>query len=190
MQHTMRTLHGLPSQSEAFLDAAMSIVAGNCTVTTGMGKAGHIAQKVSSTLCSFGIKSCYLDPAAASHGDVGIVGPGDVVLAFSTSGKTREVIETVQLAQELGASTTIAITSHPDGEIRQYSQIVLDMGILKEAGHLNIAPTTSTTVMMVMADFLVSIAAEIKGATMADYALRHHSGYLGKKSREIIQQQR
>jgi arabinose-5-phosphate isomerase len=152
-------------------------------ITTGMGKAGHAARKAASSLSSLGMPSSYIHPGEASHGDVGVISAKDVMLAFSTSGKTREVLETVSFARNLGISCVITITSHIDSDIRALSDIVIDMGEIEEAGYLNIAPTTSIIVMLVIADMLAVISSEVNGFSMEDYAVRHHGGYLGEKSR-------
>lgn len=159
------------------------ILCDGVVATTGMGKAGHVARKVASSLCSLGFPSSYIHPGDASHGDVGVIRPGDVLMAFSTSGKTREVIETIQIARKLDVGKVIAVTSHVDGEVRAISDIVLDMGSVKEAGHLHIAPTTSILVMLVIADMVALTAAYLRSVTLEDYGLRHHGGYLGKKCR-------
>ena len=156
-------------------------------ITTGIGKAGHVARKMASTLCSLSIPSVYLHPGEASHGDSGIITPNDVLIAFSTSGKTREVIEVAQLAKTLGVKCNIAVTSHPDAPLRSVCDIEVNMGLVQEAGHLEIAPTTSITVMLVIADMLAVIAAEIKGVTLQDYAVRHHSGYLAEACKERLE---
>ena len=152
-------------------------------LTTGMGKAGHIAQKSASLFSSLGIQAVYVHPGEASHGDIGVIGSHSVLLAFSTSGKTREVIETIEAARKLSDVKVISITSHPDGLIREHSDLVLDMGVIKEAGYLGLAPTTSTLVMQMLSDFVAVTAAEILGTKVEDYALRHHGGYLGKLAR-------
>jgi arabinose-5-phosphate isomerase len=152
-------------------------------ITTGMGKAGHAARKAASSLCSLTFPAVHLDPGDAAHGDVGIVRPEDVMLAFSTSGKTREVLEAIRFARNLDISKVISITSHPDGEIRGLSDIVLDMGDVQEVGHLGLAPTTSIAVMLTISDMLTLTASRIKGVTMEQYGMRHHGGYLGKKCR-------
>jgi arabinose-5-phosphate isomerase len=152
-------------------------------ITTGMGKAGHAARKCSSSLCSLSFRSCYIHPGDAAHGDIGVACPGDVIIAFSTSGKTREVVETIGFAKKLGVSHVIAITSHPDGPIREISDIVIDMGVVEEAGHLGIAPTTSIVTMLILSDIIALTSAEMKGITIEDYGLRHHGGYLGMKCR-------
>ena len=189
IRHTTKALKAI--RSDASLTSACWDIAechrnGKTVVTTGMGKAGHIAQKAASILSSLGIRSIYLHPGEASHGDIGVVGDQDVILAFSTSGKTREVLETIRLARHIAECTVISITSHPDGKIRKCSDLVVDMGAVEEAGYLEIAPTTSTTVMQVLADFIAVTSAEIIGTTMEEYSLRHHGGYLGQKSRESV----
>ena len=155
-------------------------------VTTGMGKAGHAAIKTASTLSSLGMPSCYVHPGEAAHGDLGMVRNGDILLVFSTSGKTREVIETIERAKVLGVSNIIALTSHPDAPIREIADVVVDIGFFKEAGYLNIAPTTSIVMMLIYADMMATIAAGIRGFTLDDFAARHHGGYLGQKCRGEI----
>ena len=158
----------------------------NCNgkiITTGLGKAGHAAAKSSSTLSSLGIPSCYLHPAEASHGDVGIVQKGDVLLAFSTSGKTREVIETIELCKKLGIEKVVSITAHPTSPVRDMSDLVIDMGIINEAGFLSMAPTTSVILMLVVSDMIATICASPRGLNVEEYGLRHHGGYIGKKCR-------
>lgn len=152
-------------------------------VVSGMGKAGIAAKKAAATFSSLGIPACYLHPADASHGDIGIVCPDDVLLVFSTSGKTREVIETIKLSKHLGVGTVIAVTSHADSPVRSLSDLVVDMGVIGEAGHLSIAPTTSIVIMLAISDMIATICSYNKGMTLDDYARRHHSGYLGAIAR-------
>lgn len=151
-------------------------------ITTGMGKAGHIAQKTAGTLCSTGTPAVYLHPGEAEHGDLGLLGPGDVILAYSTSGKTREVIEMLKLSHHFGIDEIICITSHPDSQIRQESAIVIDMGIIKEPCHMGLTPSSSTTVMLAISDAIALILSERKNFTKEQFGLRHHGGYLGKKA--------
>jgi len=176
--------------SQSMYDACRVISDGSknnaVVITTGMGKAGHIAQKASSSFSSLGIPSFYIHPGESSHGDIGVVRPGDVLIVFSTSGKTREVVETVDFTRKLKIGKIIAVTSHTDSIIRQKSDITIDMGEICESGYLNIAPTTSIVVMLVIADMLATNAAEMKGFTMEDFYIRHHGGYLGEKSKKEI----
>ena len=96
-------------------------------ITTGIGKAGHIAEKFAATLCSTCTPAVFVHPAEAAHGDLGIVDTHDVMIAFSTSGKSREVLEILELARHLGVTHVIGITSHPIFELRNLSDFVLDM---------------------------------------------------------------
>lgn len=152
-------------------------------ITTGMGKAGNIAQKIASTLCSTGTPAVFLHPGEAEHGDLGLLAPGDVIIAFSTSGKTREVIEMLTFAHDLGVETIIGITSHPDSTIRSQCPIIIDMGIITEPCHLGLTPTSSTIVMMAIGDALALVLMKLKKFTRKEYGLRHHGGYLGQKAR-------
>ncbi len=153
-------------------------------ITTGIGKAGLAIQKFSSTLCSLGFPSYFLHPTEAQHGDLGTLKEDDVLFVCSTSGKTREVSEIIDLARNLKISQIIGITSHPDSLIRDKVDLVIDMGVHQEAGHLGIAPTTSVLVILAISDALALIAAEERGFTKEDYSLRHHAGYCGAAARQ------
>jgi arabinose-5-phosphate isomerase len=152
-------------------------------VTTGMGKAGAAMRKFSSILCSLGFSSCYLHPGESSHGDLGILGNKDVLFVASTSGKTREVLETIQLAKNLGVHKFVGITSHKDSPIRSEVDVCLDMGELTEVGDLGLAPTTSILVMSAITDALAIVASEHNGLTKEEYSKYHHGGYLGAAAR-------
>lgn len=152
-------------------------------ITSGMGKAGIIMQKFSSTLCSLGSPSCYLHPGESSHGDLGLITNKDILFIASTSGKTREVLELIELSRKIKVKKIVGITSHIDSPIREKADLVLDMGIVKETGHLHIAPTTSTLIMLAITDCVALLIAKEKGFTAEDYALRHHSGYCGSMAR-------
>lgn len=153
-------------------------------ITTGMGKAGNIAKKIAGTLCSTGTPASFLHPGEAAHGDLGLLAEGDVIIAFSTSGKTREVIEMLELAYHFGIDKIISITSHPDSTIRTLSNIVINMGEIKEPCLLGLTPTASTTVMLAIGDALSLVLMEKKQFTRDQYGLRHHGGYLGQKARQ------
>ena len=153
-------------------------------ITTGMGKAGTIAKKMAGTLCSTGTPAFYLHPGEAAHGDLGLLHRGDVIIAYSTSGKTREVIEMLELAHHFGVDTIIGITSHPDSTIRSQSTIVIDMGIVLEPCSLGLTPTASTIVMLAISDALALVLMEKKRFSRDQYGLRHHGGYLGQKAKE------
>jgi arabinose-5-phosphate isomerase len=152
-------------------------------LTTGMGKAGHIARKFAATLCSTKTPAVYIHPGEAAHGDLGLIDQDDCIVAFSTSGKTREVIEMLELGRHLGLKTIIGITSHPDSELRTLSDILLDMGEIEEPCPLGLTPSSSIAVMLAISDALALTLMELKGVTRHDYGLRHHGGYLGRKAR-------
>lgn len=152
-------------------------------LTTGIGKAGHIAKKFAATLCSTATPADFIHPAEAAHGDLGLVGPNDVMIAFSTSGKSREVIEILEMSRHLGVTTIIGVTSHPDSELRDHSDLVLDMGVITEPCPLGLTPSASMAVMLAISDALALALLEQKGITREDYGLRHHGGYLGKAAR-------
>jgi arabinose-5-phosphate isomerase len=155
-------------------------------ITTGMGKAGTIAQKIAGTLCSNGTPAAFIHPGDAAHGDLGILSKGDVIIACSTSGKTREVIEMLELAHHFGIDHIIGITSHPDSVIRKLSTVVINMGLIREPCPHNLTPSASTTVMLALGDALSLVTMELKGFTREQYGLRHHAGYLGQKARQTM----
>jgi arabinose-5-phosphate isomerase len=152
-------------------------------VITGIGKAGYVGQKFAATLCSTGTPAVFIHPAEAAHGDLGLIDEHDVIIAFSTSGKTREVIELIELSRHLTQATVIGITSHPETELRRLADIVLDMGVIEEPCPLGLTPSASMAVMSAIGDALALTLMEQKKVTRRAYGLRHHGGYLGHKAR-------
>lgn len=152
--------------------------------TTGMGKAGYVAKKVASTLSTTGTPAVFLHPGDASHGDVGVVTKGDVLFAFSNSGKTREVLETVHFCRHLGIEAVIGVTAEKNSPLGQESDFVLELGHIVEPCPLGFTPTASCAAMIALSDALALTVMEERGFTKEDFAARHHGGYLGKKSRE------
>lgn len=153
-------------------------------VTVGMGKAGFVARRFAATLSSTATPAFYLHPSEASHGDLGQIEEGDCMIAFSTSGKTREVLECVDMARHINESgAIIAITSHPDSELRDRATVVLDMGVIEEPCPLGLTPSASIAAMGAIADSLTLTLMEQKGVTREQYGVRHHGGYLGRKAR-------
>jgi len=152
-------------------------------VVTGIGKAGYVAKKFAATLCSTASPADFIHPAEAAHGDLGLVGPRDVMVAFSTSGKSREVIEILELSRHLGVETIIGVTSHPESDLRDQADFVLDMGIIEEPCPLGLTPSASMAVMSAITDAIALALLEQKGVTREDYGLRHHGGYLGRAAR-------
>lgn len=157
---------------------------GGKLVTSGMGKAGQIAANMATTFISTGTPAFFLHPSEAQHGDLGIVCPNDLMLLISNSGKTREILELVELSRRLVPGIPyICITSDTESVLAQNANIVLHTGSPKEVCPLGLTPTTSTTVMTVMGDLLVVGVMEAIGFSYSEYSKRHHGGYLGSKSR-------
>jgi arabinose-5-phosphate isomerase len=152
-------------------------------VTTGIGKAGYVAQKFAATLCSTGTPAAFIHPAEAAHGDLGLIDADDVIIAFSTSGKTREVVELIELSRHLTQAVVIGVTSHPETELRRLVDIVLDMGVIEEPCPLGLTPSASMAVMSAIGDALALALMEQKQVSRREYGLRHHGGYLGHKAR-------
>jgi arabinose-5-phosphate isomerase len=151
-------------------------------LTTGMGKAGHVARKFASTLCSTGTPATYVHPGESAHGDLGLVERNDCIVAFSTSGKTREVLEMLQRGRQLGLGTIVGITSHPDSELRALSDIVVDMGFIEEPCPHGLTPSASIAVMLAIGDAIALALMELKQFSRSDFGLRHHGGYLGAQA--------
>lgn len=153
-------------------------------VASGMGKAGQIALNIATTFSSTGTPAVFLHPSDAQHGDLGVVQPNDVLLLISNSGKTREILELVELAENLHKDLPlIVITSNKDSQLAQMSDACLETGNPKEVCILGLTPSTSTTVMTVIGDVLVVMMMKRIGFSNQEYAKRHHGGYLGDKSR-------
>ena len=159
----------------------------NCqgkVVTTGIGKAGYIAHKFAATLSSTGTPAFFIHPAEAGHGDLGMLSDGDCIVAFSTSGKSNEVVEMLQIAQNLGMDSVIGVTSHTESPLRALSHVILDMGPdIEEPCPLKVTPSATIAVMLAISDALALTLMEMKSFTTDDYHARHHKGYLGSVTR-------
>lgn len=157
-------------------------------ITSGMGKAGQIALNMATTFSSTGTPAYFLHPSEAQHGDLGMVCAEDVLLLISNSGKTREILELVDLSRAMHPEIPIIlITGKADCELASRVDIVLSTGDPREVCPLGLTPTTSTTVMTVLGDILVAQTMEAIGFGPEDYAYRHHGGYLGHKSRALCE---
>ena len=154
-------------------------------VVSGMGKAGQIGMNIATTLSSTGTPAVSVHPSEAQHGDLGLLQKNDVLLLISNSGKTREILEFIDLAKKLYNNIpVISLTGDQNSPLAKVSNECLFTGNPKEICPLGLTPTTSTTVMTVVGDILVvSMMKKIK-FSKEDYAKRHHSGYLGKKAKE------
>jgi len=155
-------------------------------IFSGMGKAGQIADNIATTFSSTGTPAVFLHPSEAQHGDLGMIRENDVLFVISNSGKTREIIELVDLTHILYSSIPVLlITGNPESELAGKSDIVIFTGKPEEVCPLGLTPTTSTTTMTVIGDVLVVLLMKKIDFTVEDYAKRHHGGYLGIKSRVI-----
>jgi len=166
---------------DAFVRAVELILGCKGSVLTcGMGKAGHIARKVSTTLASTGTPSHFLSVADAVHGDIGSVRSGDVVIIFSASGESDEVLRMLSIVKKMG-HPVIGITKSKTSGLGKHSDIVLQMGPLEEACPLGLAPSASTTAMLVLGDALALTVMKQRSFTAEDFAMFHPAGQLGRK---------
>jgi arabinose-5-phosphate isomerase len=149
-------------------------------VVVGMGKSGHIGNKIAATLASTGTTAFFVHPAEASHGDMGMITRDDVVLALSNSGSTAEIVTLLPLIKRLGI-TLISMTGNPDSPLAQAAEVNLDARVSQEACPLNLAPTSSTTVSLVLGDALAIALLEARGFTAEDFAFSHPGGALGRR---------
>ncbi|MDB3926163.1 KpsF/GutQ family sugar-phosphate isomerase, partial [Porticoccaceae bacterium] len=149
-------------------------------IVTGMGKSGHIGNKIAATLASTGTPAFFVHPGEASHGDLGMITKNDVVLALSNSGNTAEVITLLPLIKRLGIPL-VSMTGDTNSALAQAAVANLDVSIAEEACPLNLAPTTSTTVTLVMGDALAIALLESRGFSAEDFAFSHPGGALGRK---------
>lgn len=157
---------------------------GGKVVISGLGKAGQIGHNIATTLSSTGTPAVFLHPTEAQHGDLGILQRHDLLFLISNSGLTREILELLPLARRLFPDIkSIALTGHPENELGQKVDVCLSTGYPREVCPLELTPTTSTTVMTVLGDVIVVLLMKKIGFNKSEYALRHHSGYLGQKSR-------
>lgn len=158
-------------------------IAANCRgkiAVTGMGKSGIVCKKIAATLSSTGSPAIFLHAAEALHGDMGLLGSGDVVVAISKSGETAEILQVLNAARRLGLPI-IAISGNPQSTLAHYADVHLDVSVPEEACPLGLAPTTSTAASMAMGDALAMALMEKKGFGHEDFAVVHPAGALGKK---------
>lgn len=167
--------------NDSFVDACKLMY--NCkgrVVVIGMGKSGHIAGKIASTLASTGTPAFFVHPGEASHGDLGMITRQDVVLALSNSGETEEILKILPLIKRL-AVPLIAMTGNPKSTLADFATTHINVSIEHEACPLGLAPTSSTTAALVMGDALAISLLETRGFTRDDFALSHPGGTLGKR---------
>ena len=166
---------------ESFL-AAVNLVlhSRGRVVVSGIGKSGHIARKIASTMASTGTPAYFVHPAEASHGDLGMITRDDVLIALSNSGESAEVLAIVPLIKREGAKL-IAITGNAHSSLAQEADVHLDAGVAREACPLNLAPTASTTAALALGDALAVALLDARGFGADDFARSHPGGTLGRK---------
>jgi arabinose-5-phosphate isomerase len=170
-----------PRQGEGFAGAVGAML--RCTgrvVVMGMGKSGHVGRKIAATLASTGTPAFFVHPAEASHGDLGMVQPGDVVLALSNSGESDELAAIVPALRRLGV-TLVAMTGRADSTLARHADFVVSCAVDQEACPLNLAPTASTTAQMALGDALAVALLDARGFREEDFARSHPGGSLGRR---------
>jgi arabinose-5-phosphate isomerase len=188
LQTEAAAILGLLPQLDERFDRAVALLAA-CTgrvVCTGMGKSGIVLKKIAATLSSTGTPALFLHPAEAVHGDLGMIVPGDVVLAASYSGTTEELLRLVETLKRL-AVPLVAITANAASPLARHADLHLPVAIDREACPLNLAPTASTTATLALGDALAMALLEARGFTREDFALLHPAGQLGKRLLKIEQ---
>jgi len=150
-------------------------------VVSGMGKSGHIARKIASTLASTGTPAYFVHPAEASHGDLGMIEDGDVFIAISYSGSSEELLQIVPLVKRRGAKL-IALTGKPDSALAREADVHLDAGVAQEACPHNLAPTASTTAALALGDALAVALLDKRGFSADDFARSHPRGQLPRQA--------
>ena len=149
-------------------------------VVVGMGKSGHIGGKIAATLASTGTPAFFVHPGEASHGDLGMITPPDVVIAISNSGETAEILTILPMIKRMGAKL-ISLTGNPQSSLARQADVNLNVGVALEACPLNLAPTSSTTATLVMGDALAVALLKSRGFTPDDFARSHPGGKLGRR---------
>jgi len=177
-----RALQALTArQGEGFTRAVQAMLA--CrgrTVVMGMGKSGHVGRKIAATLASTGTPAFFVHPAEASHGDLGMVTAGDVVLAISNSGESDELGAILPAVRRIGV-TLVAMTGAADSSLARHADIVISCAVDQEACPLNLAPTASTAAQMALGDALAVALLDARGFVEEDFARSHPGGSLGRK---------
>ncbi|MFP3939943.1 MAG: SIS domain-containing protein [Thermoanaerobaculia bacterium] len=181
-----RAIEGLADQLDERFEAAVDLILAcqGRVVCTGMGKSGVVMKKVAATLASTGTPALFLHPAEAVHGDLGMVVPGDVVLAASFSGTTEELVRLVSTLKRLGVPMVV-MTGNGSSALARHADVHLSVAIDREACPLNLAPTASTTATLALGDALAMALLEARGFTPEDFARLHPAGRLGKRLLQV-----
>ncbi len=166
---------------EQFEQACELILSNNGKVVVmGMGKSGHIGNKIAATLASTGTSAFFVHPGEAAHGDLGMISPGDIVIAISNSGESHEILSLFPVLKRLNIKI-ISMTGNPNSNMAQLSDLHLQITVAHEACPLGLAPTSSTTATLVMGDALAVALLQARGFSAEDFALSHPGGALGRK---------
>lgn len=182
IRHEAQVLQELSRRIDGTFSEAVALVR-ECTgtlIVTGMGKAGLIGRKIAATLSSTGTRAMFLHPAEAVHGDVGCVRSEDVVLALSNSGETEEICRLLPILTGIGAPV-LAITAHATSTLGRNAAVTIELGPIREAGPMGLAPTASTTAMLAVGDALALVVSRTRGFTRQQFALFHPGGSLGQQ---------
>ena len=185
-QRTIRieaaAVNSLGERIDAHFDRACDLLLAcqGRVVVTGMGKSGHIGNKIAATLASTGTPAMFVHPGEASHGDMGMITPQDVVIALSNSGNTAEVVTLLPLLKRL-ATPLISLTGDSHSTLAKAADVNLDVSVAEEACPLDLAPTSSTTASLVMGDALAIALLEARGFSADDFAFSHPGGTLGRR---------
>ena len=166
---------------ESFIEAINVIMECNGRIIImGVGKSGQVGRKISSTLASTGTPSYFVHPGEGIHGDLGIIAANDVVVLISNSGETEEIIKIIPAIKKMGL-TIISMTGKKESTMARYSDVVLDVGVSKEASPLEFVPTSSTTATLAYGDALASVLIQLRGFKSEDFAFLHPGGSIGKR---------
>ncbi|MEO8489970.1 MULTISPECIES: KpsF/GutQ family sugar-phosphate isomerase [unclassified Pseudomonas] len=178
----LEAVEGLLAHIDAdFVRACEMILASKGrVVVVGMGKSGHVGNKIAATLASTGTTAFFVHPAEASHGDMGMITKDDIILALSNSGTTNEIVTLLPLIKRLGIQM-ISVTGNPDSTLAKAAEVNLNVHVDHEACPLNLAPTSSTTAALVMGDALAVALLDARGFTAEDFAFSHPGGALGRR---------
>jgi len=177
-----QAINAMADRLDASFQKACEIILASTgrVIITGMGKSGHISNKIAATFASTGTPAYFVHPGEALHGDLGMITGEDVVIAISNSGATEELLVLASLTKRLGTKI-ISMTGNPESDLAEISDIHLDIGVEQEACPMGLAPTSSTTAMLVMGDALAVALLEARGFTPEDFARSHPGGRLGKR---------
>ncbi len=182
IRYEIEAVEGLLAHIDADFVKACELILGSKgrVVVVGMGKSGHIGNKIAATLASTGTTAFFVHPAEASHGDMGMITRDDIILALSNSGSTAEIVTLLPLIKRLGIKL-ISLTGNPESPLAKAAEVNLDARVAQEACPLNLAPTSSTTAALVLGDALAIALLEARGFTAEDFAFSHPGGALGRR---------